>query len=327
MNIKRITRLLQLLQLLQSGKGADANGLVQACGVGRRTVYRDLGALKKAGVPLEFDKLRNRYFIPGAFFLPPTNFTTAEALSLVALAGELGRGDRTPFCEAAQSAALKLEGSLPLPLRQELRLMRQAIHIRPRQLSRLNGHQSIYQQLVDALAARHVVRMTYDSFTEREVITTELRPYQLLFCRHSWYVIGHSSLHHEIRTFNLGRILTLVTLDERFVTPRSFRLERYLGNAWEMIPEPGRDKKVVVRFKPMVARNVAEVIWHKTQQTTFRVDGSLDFTVRVSGLREISWWILGYGDQAEVLQPARLRRLVAERARNMAEMYNSRRSE
>jgi predicted DNA-binding transcriptional regulator YafY len=322
MNIKRITRLLQLLQLLQAGNGADASGLAEACGVGKRTVFRDLDALKQAGVPLAFDKERKFYFIPGAYFLPPTNFTPAEALSLVALAAELGQGDRTPFCEAAHSAALKLEGSLPMPLRQELRLMRQAIHIRPRQLSRLNGHQTIYQLLVDALAARHAVAMTYDSFTEGDVIETTLHPYQMLFCRHSWYGIGHSSLHAEIRTFNVGRILSATMLKERFVTPRSFRLERYLGNAWEMIPEPGRDKKVLVRFKPMVARNVAEVIWHKTQQTTFRADGSLDFSVRVSGLKEISWWILGYGDQAEVFQPAQLRRMVAQRANNMAVMYN-----
>jgi proteasome accessory factor B len=281
-----------------------------------------LESLKHAGVPLEFDKEANRYSIAGAFFLPPLNFTATEALSLVALAAEMGRSDRTPFCEAAHSAALKLEGSLPLALRQELQLMRRSIHIRPRQLSSLNGKRSVYDQLVDALATRHVVSMTYDSFTEGHEIITELRPYQMLFCRHSWYTIGHSSLHDEIRTFNLSRALSLETLPERFVTPRSFRLERYLGNAWEMIPEPGRDKQVVVRFKPMVARNVAEVVWHKTQQTTFLPDGSVEFSVRVSGLREISWWILGYGDQAEVMKPARLRRMVAERAKNMAEMYN-----
>jgi predicted DNA-binding transcriptional regulator YafY len=144
----------------------------------------------------------------------------------------------------------------------------------------------------------------------------------MLFCRHSWYVIGHSSLHHEIRTFNLSRVQSLKRTAGRFVTPRSFRLERYLGNAWEMIPEPGRDKEVIIRFKPMVARNVAEVVWHKTQQTRFLPDGSVDFSVRVSGLREISWWILGYGDQAEVLKPARLRSMVANRAKNMAAMYN-----
>jgi proteasome accessory factor B len=322
MNVKRITRLLQLLKLLQSGNGADASGLAQACGVGKRTVFRDLDSLKHAGVPLEFDKIEKRYSIPSSFFLPPLNFTANEALSLVALAGELGRTDRTPFCEAAHSAALKLEGSLPMSLRQELRLMRRVIHIRPRQLSSLNGKQSVYELIVDALATHHAVAMSYDSFTEREVITTELEPYQMLFCRHSWYVIGHSSMHDEIRTFNLSRVLSLEKLPNRFVTPRSFRLEKYLGNAWEMIPEPGRDKEVVIRFKPMVARNVAEVIWHRTQQTSFLPDGSVEFRVRVSGLREISWWILGYGDQAEVLKPTKLRRMVAERANNMATMYN-----
>jgi proteasome accessory factor B len=71
-----------------------------------------------------------------------------------------------------------------------------------------------------------------------------------------------------------------------------------------------------------VAGNVAEVMWHKTQRTKLMSDGSLDFRVTVSGLNEIAWWILGYGDQAEVLQPVKLRRLVAQRAQNMAAMYN-----
>ena len=41
----------------------------------------------------------------------------------------------------------------------------------------------------------------------------------------------------------------------------------------------------------------------------------------VSGLWEISWWILGYGDQAEVLAPAKLRKMIAQRARNLADRY------
>ncbi len=73
----------------------------------------------------------------------------------------------------------------------------------------------------------------------------------------------------------------------------------------------------------MVARNVAEVAWHKTQQLTWNEDRSLDFQVRVSGLNEISWWILGYGDQAEVRKPAALRQLIASRASSLVEMYNS----
>jgi proteasome accessory factor B len=72
----------------------------------------------------------------------------------------------------------------------------------------------------------------------------------------------------------------------------------------------------------MVAQNVAEVSWHKTQRLEFQRDGSLIFEVDVSGLNEIVWWILGYGDQAEVLSPLKLRRLVAHRAKNMCRMYD-----
>jgi len=37
----------------------------------------------------------------------------------------------------------------------------------------------------------------------------------------------------------------------------------------------------------MVAQNVAEVQWHKMQQTFWNEDGMLDFHVTVDGLREI----------------------------------------
>jgi proteasome accessory factor B len=43
--------------------------------------------------------------------------------------------------------------------------------------------------------------------------------------------------------------------------------------------------------------------------------------VTVSGLSEIMWWILGYGDQAEVLEPPELRKRIREHAGRMAERY------
>jgi predicted DNA-binding transcriptional regulator YafY len=36
---------------------------------------------------------------------------------------------------------------------------------------------------------------------------------------------------------------------------------------------------------------------------------------RVDGIEEISWWILGYGDQVEVLSPAVLRKRTAQTAK------------
>lgn len=290
----------------------------------RRTAFRDIEALRAAGVPVAFDEQRDRYSIPGTYFLPPINFTPAEALSLVALANELGRSDRLPFYEPAKRAAHKLEDSLPVALRQELKQLTRAIRIQPMPVSPLAAKEEIYQQLVDARARRRVVRIEYDSLTEWKRIQTKLRPYQLLFSRHSWYVIGRSSLHKEVRTFNLSRILSLEMLDEKFALSRGFRLERYLKNAWQLIPGDGADECVAIRFKPLVARNVGEVIWHKTQRLEFQPDGSLVFRAQVSGLHEIMWWILGYGDQAEVLEPRELREMVARRARGLVAVYAER---
>ena len=115
--------------------------------------------------------------------------------------------------------------------------------------------------------------------------------------------------------------MTSIRLENSFRLPPGFSIERYLGNAWHLIPEPGRDREVVVRFAKMVAQNVAEVVWHKTQRTKTNQDGTLDFRVTVSGLSEISWWILGYGDQAKVLKPRRLREMVAQRAARTAQQY------
>ncbi len=288
----------------------------------RRTIFRDLETLREAGVPLGFDDDDARYSIPQSFFLPSTNFTAAEALSLVVLAGKLGPGDPLPFLEPARAAALKLESNLPGVLRDEVRTLTRAIQVRVDQINPLDQQGSHYEQLVDAIAERRVLRMEYDSFTEYEVISTKLRPYRLLFSRRSWYIIGRSSLHAEPRTFNVSRILSLTKLKEKYAMPRGFSVDRYLGNAWHLIPSEGRDYDVTVRFQPLVARNVAEVVWHKTQRIEDRPDGSIDFHCRVSGLSEITWWLLGYGDQAEVIRPARLRSIVAKRVAATHRLYN-----
>ena len=185
----------------------------------------------------------------------------------------------------------------------------------------LDGQQPIYEQLLEAIAERRSVRIRYAAPRPRAKSAPGSNPYRLLFSRRSWYVIGRSSLHRSVRTFNVGRILDLEPLDDPFEVPRGFSVERYLRNAWHLIPEPGPDQEVVVRFGQRVAQNVAEVAWHKTQRVEFRHDGSLDFHVTVSGLNEISWWILGYGDQAEVIRPPELRRIVAGHAVRMAQRY------
>ncbi len=174
--------------------------------------------------------------------------------------------------------------------------------------------------LFEAFQKRQAVRIHYDGPSEPE-FETILEPYRLFFCKHCWYVLGQSSRHRDRRIFNLGRITELEKTNIAFEIPAGFTLHKYFGNAWRMIREPGLDQKVTIRFSPRVARNVAEVIWHPTQRIVWNEDNSIELTVTVSGLNEISWWILGYGSEAKVLKPVKLQKMIQKHAREMLEQY------
>ncbi len=132
-------------------------------------------------------------------------------------------------------------------------------------------------------------------------------------------MLGLSSLHKSIRTFKLDRIKELKILDKCFLDGEDFDLYEYLGRAWSMIPE-GRIYNIKLRFLPKVAENVTEVQWHITQKVTYNSDGSATIEFRVNGLGEITWWILGYGDQVQVLAPKALRDKVLQAAKNMIKL-------
>lgn len=271
-------------------------------------------------MPIEYDPKTERYSASG-WALPPVQLTEEESLALFGLANEFGWRKKLPCYNAAYNAALKVEQTLPKRLRRSVASISRAIEIQSVELNKRVGSSTVFRDLIDAIAKRRVLHLKYGSLTEWETIETELQPYRLLFSQHSWYVLGRSSMHSEVRTFNLDRVKSLTALGKRYTVPRSFSLERHFGNAWHMIPDNGPDSHVVVRFSSFVAQNVAEVQWHKTQRTTLLPDGRLEFRAIVSGLSEICWWILRYGDQAEVLKPARLRRMIAQRAHNMAAIY------
>jgi predicted DNA-binding transcriptional regulator YafY len=317
--VSRVPRLLKLVGLLQGGKGHNANSLAAELGVGRRSVFRYLDVLREAGVPVEFNEARGHYSIPETYFLAPTSLSPDEALRALVLCHELG-GD-LPYYGPAREAAVKLANSLPEDVRDYLRNVTGAVKVRLGSGVQNHQEEDVYHALVDALAKRRRVHIRYQSLTPDEPLTVSLAPYRLLFSRHSWYVIGHVAEHDDIRTFHLGRIGEINPTDDAYSIPRGFDLDRFLGNAWSLMREPGPDQDVHLRFSPMVARNVAAVKWHKTQMLDWNEDGSLDFYVRTAGLTEIHWWILGYADQVEVIAPQALRDKVAARARALAEIY------
>lgn len=321
METNRVKRLLKLMQTLQSGRSYDAGELSAVVGVARRTLFRDLKLLKESGVSYEFDRASLRYKAERTRSLPPVQLTHAEAFALMLAITSLVSRNIAPDNTAATSAALKIESLLPQSVLDYCGHVLDNVAFKPSAASDPRAVMGAIETAQVALRDAQQLKGKYDSYFDKEQVDVTLHPRRLLFCNRGWYLIAWWEEKGETRTFKLERFVELAVHPERASVDRQFRLDSYFGNAWSMIRGTPRCH-VKVRFLAKVAANVDEVIWHKTQQTSFDSDGSLDFEVDVDGIEEISWWILGYGDQAQVIEPEALRSLVVQRARRMLAYYD-----
>jgi predicted DNA-binding transcriptional regulator YafY len=105
------------------------------------------------------------------------------------------------------------------------------------------------------------------------------------------------------------RILDASLTPETFEAGDADPIAGELLRAWDVITDQPL-VTVVARFSPEVASRVAETTWHPTQQIDRGADGSLTWTARVAGIQEIRSWVLGWGGEVEVLEPAELRERV-----------------
>ena len=80
--------------------------------------------------------------------------------------------------------------------------------------------------------------------------------------------------------------------------------------AWDIIADQD-PIDVVLRFSPTVASRVREARWHPSEQVEAGADGGADLAGDGVGPIEIRLWILSWGDDVEVLEPAALRDDVA----------------
>jgi len=318
MKMSRVGRVVKLLTILQSSQSYSVDDLAKMLGISRRTLFRDMGALRSLGVPYSHDA-DGGYRVEDSFFLPPINLDLREALSLCLLIHKMSGHLPMPFRSSAVLAALKIDSQMPPDIRRYCKAALQNVSINVDMHTPMDSLDKVFSQLQKAIAKRRKVQLRYRSLFERKEIRTVLSPYHLRYHNRGWYVVGKSSLHKTVRTFKLNRIKELKALKTGFVEDEKFDPAEYLGRAWSMIPD-GRIYNVKLRFLPKVATNVAEVRWHSTQTVEWNDDGSATVEFRVDGLGEIIWWILGYGDQVQVLSPVVLRRRVMKTAENMIKL-------
>ncbi len=305
---EKIHRLLRLIMLLHAGQAGSPDELAKMLAVTRRTLFRDLAALKKAGVPHHFEPGAG-YRIGKADFLPPINLNVVETLGLLVLGKTATAMRDRPMMVHALSAINKMILTIPQPLRVACGDMMSHVSVNPGGRSHSDREGRHYTTIQKCIDEGRSCAMRYMSPTQPEAMTMRLDPCALHFGARAWYVFGKTDQHPKVRIFKLSRIEQLDEMPRLFKKPVRFSAEKHLGKAWAMIPE-GKVQRIELEFSPKVAMNVAEVRWHPTQQTRRLDDGRCVITFDVDGLNEISWWVCGYADHVKVRKPRELAEMV-----------------
>ena len=324
--VPRISRLLKLITLLQTGTCCGAVELARQLRISRRTLFRDLECARLAGVPVAYDAARKRFAVDNGFFLPPMQFTQAEAFTTLLLLNKLGLQVGMADPQPLSDAAAKLFSALPEVFKQRLERSLDVIEVWLKPLSDTERIVPIFDRLLNACVQAEYLETRYESSSEGREIHTRIRPLRMVFSNQGWHLVGYSSDHKAHRAFKIERFVSIRQTGIKFKRLDSFDIRQHFGNAWYM--DRGKHQfDVSIHFSSKVAAEVEEGCWHHTQRVQCLPDGSLRFTARVDGLEEILRWVLGYGKEAIVEQPIALRHLIVEHANAIRDTYAGQRTE
>lgn len=306
----RLARLLRVVAVLRGHpEGIRPAEIARRVGVTTRTVYRDLRALETdVGVAVWSDA--GLWGVVGDEFLPPLKLTLDEAMAVV-LSARLMVRYADKYDPDLAAAFEKLEGVLPAALAEHVERTLDVLAQHPRDAD----FSERVHRLTRAWAERRVVTFTYEPARygpDAAPRQATVRPYLIepSLQTHALYLIGWDETRKALRTFKIERIGDVALTPRTFEPPEPGTLERDLRRAWDIIADQPATN-VVLRFRPSVAARVLETTWHPSQRVEPAADGSLTWRATVAGTIEIRLWILSWGDDVEVLEPAELRKDVA----------------
>jgi predicted DNA-binding transcriptional regulator YafY len=307
---KRVARLIEMVLLIQARPDWRPGKLAKHFGISETRIYQDIKELVAAGVPIYF--ARGGYRIAGDFVLRSAELTPDEILDLLypdyLFAGE----------SAARPSQTLLEAKMALCMPRSLDARSGLAKGRVRVTSSTpKGPQ--FRRLHDAVSERRRIKIRYASRSSSKTTEREVDPYALVFRKHSWYLIAKCHTRQSVRKFSVSRILSVVLTKLRFPEPRDFSLQEYTEGWWEVFG--GDTVDVAVRFNRRIADLIRDRLPRPGQSIQELHGGDVIYRVSVRGIQEISWWIMQYGPDAEVLEPAALRDLIADNAARVLKVY------
>lgn len=315
-------RMWRIHREVSAGGYPNCQGLAVELEVSPKTVMRDVEFMRdRLGLPLDYDAVRHgfHYTAPVRDF-PVMKVSQGEVAALLLAQKSLEQFRGTTFERPLAAAFRKLSQSLGGEMEIAWHELEQALSVRR------SGTGLADVEVFDALARAVMdgaeVEFGYHKLAGDKAEARTVQPYHLGCIEDQWYLFGHDAARGAVRTFALPRIGQVQRTGAKFRRPKDFSLAKMLEGSFAVF-EGGRARKVRIRFRGVASRLVGERVWHASQKIAKDRRGLLlEMSVGLSP--DLRQWILGWGDEAEVLEPSGLRTEVAAAAKSAARVYAGR---
>lgn len=311
-----LERMLRIHKSIQAGEFPNATRLSAEIEVVVKTIHRDIAFMRdRMGLPIAFDSKRNGYHYTGEVSsFPSLQLTEGELFALCVAEKALEQYRGTSFEKPLLSALRKMEQSLPDTISINLGDLGEAISFRTRAEPILNL--ATFDSLAKATAQRQQLELNYRKAGSAAPEKRVVDPYHLANINGEWFLFGYDHLRKDIRTFVPARIKSVKPTGQTFERAHGFSLEKRLRNSFGVHSGEGQ-YQVVLRFTGQVADFIREKRWHDSQQLRELKDGGVELSLKLSSLIEIERWVLSWGQNVRVQQPAELLASVRQAARAM----------
>lgn len=312
-----LARMLKIHEALQDGHWPNCIKLAGALEVSVKTVQRDIEFMRdRLNLPIAYDGPRHGYFYaePVSAF-PSIKVSEGEILALVVAQKALEQYRGTPFEGTLRTAFEKIITGLDNEVTFQ---SAPGVSFRTAGVGEADLEQ--YSRLHHAVRAQQEVSFDYHKVGARRSEPRRVRPHHLACVQGAWYVVAWDLRREAMRTFALARIKKVRLLERRFERVQGFSIDNYFGNSFGVFTGDGVIP-VKIRFDEFAARYIRERIWHHSQSLRELARGQVELRLQVADLHEVGHWALSWGEHAEVVAPAELRRSLRQSIEALGRIY------
>lgn len=136
------------------------------------------------------------------------------------------------------------------------------------------------------------------------------------------YLVCRFFDYEDIRITAAHRFSEVQLINQKSIIPDNFDIGQYAREELLLPGDKSRKLTLTVKFSNYAGEHLKETPINDTQRIIHEKNDCLTAKFTIEESAEVFWWILGFGQDAEVISPARIRRKFAETARILNQTYS-----